>query len=62
MWPEKSVERRGLVEAFQLTQGLSAQNTLLVLLASVQDFANGTPPCDEINLTVIQRDFNGCDA
>ena len=51
-----------LMEALQLTSGLSAQNTLLTLLASVQDFANGNPPCDDISLTVIQRDFEGYDA
>ena len=45
-----------LVQAVQLTEGLSAQNSLLTLLASVQDFANGHPPCDDISLTVIQRD------
>lgn len=45
-----------LVQAVQHTKGLSAQNTLLALLASVQDYANGHPPCDDISLTVIQRD------
>jgi len=51
-----------LVQAVQLTEGLSAQNTLLALLASVQDFANGHPPCDDISLTVIQRDADSYSA
>jgi serine phosphatase RsbU (regulator of sigma subunit) len=45
-----------LMEAVQQTRQSSAQNMLLTLLASVQDFANGNPPCDDISLTVIQRD------
>jgi hypothetical protein len=28
----------------------------MMLLAAVQDFANGSPGCDDVSLTVIQRD------
>jgi hypothetical protein len=34
----------------------SAQATLMMLLAAVQDFANGSPLSDDVSLTVIQRD------
>ncbi len=34
----------------------SAQATLMMLLAAVQDFANGSPPLDDMSLTLIQRD------
>jgi serine phosphatase RsbU (regulator of sigma subunit) len=34
----------------------SAQATLMMLLAAVQDFVNGSPPLDDISLTLIQRD------
>jgi serine phosphatase RsbU (regulator of sigma subunit) len=34
----------------------SAQAALMTLLAVVQDFANGTPLCDDVSVTVIQRD------
>jgi len=34
----------------------SAQDTLMMLLAAVQDFANGSPLSDDVSLTVIQRD------
>jgi hypothetical protein len=27
-----------------------------MLLAALQDFANGSPVCDDISLTVIRRD------
>jgi serine phosphatase RsbU (regulator of sigma subunit) len=33
-----------------------AQATLVMLLAAVQDFANGSPLCDDVSLIVIQRD------
>ncbi len=45
-----------LIEVVQQTAQSSAQSTLLSLLAAVQDFANGNPACDDISLTVIQRD------
>jgi len=44
-----------LLAASQQTRQSSAKNTLLTLLAAVQDFANGNPPSDDISLTVIQR-------
>jgi serine phosphatase RsbU (regulator of sigma subunit) len=34
----------------------SAHATLMMLLAAVQDFANGSPLSDDVSLTVIQRD------
>jgi serine phosphatase RsbU (regulator of sigma subunit) len=34
----------------------AAQATLMVLLATLQDFANGGPLCDDLSLTVLQRD------
>jgi serine phosphatase RsbU (regulator of sigma subunit) len=34
----------------------SARATLVSLLAALQDFANGSPVCDDISLTVIRRD------
>jgi serine phosphatase RsbU (regulator of sigma subunit) len=34
----------------------SARATLMMLLATLQDFANGSPLCDDVSLTVIQRD------
>jgi serine phosphatase RsbU (regulator of sigma subunit) len=37
----------------------SAQAALMALLAVVQDFANGSPPCDDVSLTVIRRDHRG---
>ena len=43
-----------LLAALQQTSRSSAKNTLLTLLAAVQDFANGSPPSDDISLTVIQ--------
>ena len=44
-----------LLAALQLTSRLSAKNTLMTLLAALQDFANGNPPSDDISLTVIRR-------
>jgi serine phosphatase RsbU (regulator of sigma subunit) len=49
-----------LMAAVRQTRQSSAQSTLLTLLASVQDFANGNPPCDDLSLTVIQRDPESC--
>lgn len=45
-----------LMTALQQARHESAQATLLMLLAAVQDFANGSPLCDDVSLTVIQRD------
>lgn len=51
---EFGVER--MLEALRRSQSPSAQTTLLSLLAALQDFANGSPLCDDVSLTVIQRD------
>lgn len=45
-----------LVDAFRRAKQPSAQATLMVLLAWLQDFANGSPVCDDVSITVIQRD------
>ena len=45
-----------LVQAMELANQQSAQATLMMLLANLQDFANGNPPCDDVSMTVIQRD------
>ena len=34
----------------------SAQATLMLLLAAVQEFGNGNPLNDDVSLTLIQRD------
>jgi hypothetical protein len=34
---------------------------LMMLLAAVQDFANGHPLCDDLSLTVIQRSAKEAD-
>jgi sigma-B regulation protein RsbU (phosphoserine phosphatase) len=47
-----------LLAALQPARQSSAQATLLLLLAAVQDFANGSPLCDDVSLIVIQRDVN----
>jgi serine phosphatase RsbU (regulator of sigma subunit) len=44
-----------LIEALRGIERQSAQTTLMMLLAAVQDFANGIPLCDDVSLTVIQR-------
>ena len=48
-----------LIAALRHAQQQSAHDTLMVLLAAVQDFANGHPLCDDLSLTVIQRDAKG---
>jgi sigma-B regulation protein RsbU (phosphoserine phosphatase) len=45
-----------LLAAVQQAKQLNAQATLVTLLAAVQDFANGSPLCDDVSLIVIQRD------
>jgi sigma-B regulation protein RsbU (phosphoserine phosphatase) len=45
-----------LLAALQPARQSSAQATLLLLLAALQDFANGNSLCDDVSLTVIQRD------
>lgn len=45
-----------LLSAAQGAKQQTAQATLVMLLAVVQDFANGSPLCDDVSLIVIQRD------
>jgi len=45
-----------LVETMRCTDGQSAQTKLMTVLATLQDFANGSPLHDDVSLTVIQRD------
>ena len=45
----------GLMAALRHARQSSARNTLVTLLAAVQDFVNGNPPSDDVSLTVIQR-------
>jgi hypothetical protein len=42
--------------SFLETKQQSAQATLMMLLAAVQDFAQGNPLLDDVSLTLIQRD------
>jgi serine phosphatase RsbU (regulator of sigma subunit) len=45
-----------IVTALRDVESQFAQATLMMLLATLQDFANGSPLCDDVSLTVIQRD------
>ena len=45
-----------LIETLRRSRQPSPHSTLMVLLAALQDFANGGPICDDVSLTVIQRD------
>jgi serine phosphatase RsbU (regulator of sigma subunit) len=45
-----------ILVALQQAESSSAQATLMMLLANLQDFANGSPLRDDVSLTVIQRD------
>ena len=45
-----------IVAALRGVESPFAQATLMMLLATLQDFANGSPLCDDVSLTVIQRD------
>jgi serine phosphatase RsbU (regulator of sigma subunit) len=45
-----------LSAALRAAEQQSAHATLVMLLAALQDFANGRPVCDDISLTVIRRD------
>jgi serine phosphatase RsbU (regulator of sigma subunit) len=47
-----------IVAALKHVDSSSAQGTVMMLLATLQDFANGSPLCDDVSLTVIQRDAN----
>jgi sigma-B regulation protein RsbU (phosphoserine phosphatase) len=48
-----------LIAALKGIEKQSAQTTLMLLLAAVQDFANGLPLCDDVSLTVIQHAHRG---
>jgi sigma-B regulation protein RsbU (phosphoserine phosphatase) len=48
-----------LMTTLRQVEQRSAHDTLMMLLAAVQDFANGHPLCDDVSLTVIQRDAKG---
>ena len=45
-----------LIAALPRAKQQSAQGTLMMLLAIVQEFANGYPMSDDMSLTLIQRD------
>jgi serine phosphatase RsbU (regulator of sigma subunit) len=45
-----------LVRSLLETKQQSAQATLMMLLAAIQDYANGHPLLDDVSLTLIQRD------
>jgi serine phosphatase RsbU (regulator of sigma subunit) len=45
-----------LLETLRCAEGQSAHTKLMIVLAALQDFANGTPLRDDVSLTVIQRD------
>ena len=45
-----------ILMALRHAKSPSAPATLMILLATLQDFANGSPLCDDVSLTVIQRD------
>lgn len=44
-----------IVAALRHAHSSSAQAKLMMLLATLQDFANGSALCDDVSLTVIQR-------
>jgi serine phosphatase RsbU (regulator of sigma subunit) len=63
--PNASGEEFGLdriVAALRSSETQSAPTTLMMLLATLQDFANGSPLCDDVSLTVIQRDVQCTDS
>jgi sigma-B regulation protein RsbU (phosphoserine phosphatase) len=45
-----------LTASLQEVKQPSAHATLMMLLAAVQDYANGSPLSDDVSLTLIQRD------
>ena len=45
-----------LLSALQKAKQPTAQETLVLLLAAVQDFANGSSLCDDLSLLVVQHD------
>jgi serine phosphatase RsbU (regulator of sigma subunit) len=50
-----------LIAALRQAEQHSAHDMLMMLLAAVQDFANGHPLCDDLSLTVIQRSAKEAD-
>jgi serine phosphatase RsbU (regulator of sigma subunit) len=50
-----------LLAAIRDAERYSAHDTLVVLLAALQDFANGSALRDDVSLTVIQRDPKSAD-
>ncbi len=46
-----------LADALRGADPLCAQATLVLLLAALQDFANGSPITDDVSITVIQREL-----
>jgi sigma-B regulation protein RsbU (phosphoserine phosphatase) len=50
-----------LTAALDCARQQSAHTTLMMLLAALQDFANGSPVRDDVSLTVIQRDAKCAD-
>jgi serine phosphatase RsbU (regulator of sigma subunit) len=51
---EFGIER--LIAAAEQTKHFSAQTAVLSVLASLQDFANGAPPADDVTLMMVQAD------
>jgi len=45
-----------LVDTLRCAESQSAQTKVMTVLATLQDFANGSPLRDDVSLTVIQRD------
>jgi sigma-B regulation protein RsbU (phosphoserine phosphatase) len=50
-----------MLEVLRQVESPSAQATLMMLLATLQDFANGSPLSDDVSLTVIHRDAKSTD-
>jgi sigma-B regulation protein RsbU (phosphoserine phosphatase) len=45
-----------LLDALRCSESQSAHSTLMMLLATLQDYADGSPLSDDVSVTVIQRD------
>jgi serine phosphatase RsbU (regulator of sigma subunit) len=45
-----------LITAAEQTKHFSAQTAVLSVLASLQDFANGAPPADDVSLIMVQAE------
>jgi sigma-B regulation protein RsbU (phosphoserine phosphatase) len=50
-----------MLEVLRQGESPSAQATLMMLLATLQDFANGIPLCDDVSVMVIHRDAKSTD-